>query len=481
MTQSNPNIIFILADDMGYGDLACQNAASKIPTPNLDRLASQGVRFTDAHAPSSVCTPSRYAILTGRYSWRTRLQGGVLWPWDPPLIEPERTTVAALLRDQGYRTACIGKWHLGWHWETKDGRAAYEGAEYGVLGRDHRYELGKNIDFSKPVTGGPVECGFDYYFGDDVPNFPPYTWFENDRLVDAPVEEKPEEMFGSPGAMAPGWSLEAVMPELTRRAVQYIEAADEQPFFLYFPLTAPHTPIVPIDEFKGMSEAGEYGDFVCEVDWTVGEVMAALDRKGIAENTLIIFTSDNGPENFAYRRIQEYGHYSMDGLRGLKRDVWEGGHRVPFVARWPGQIEAGRVCDEVICMSDFMATAAAISDASLSEDMGEDSYNILPALLDEAFDTPIREATVHHSIRGKFAIRKGRWVLIDAPSGDDNKEPDWFVDERGYVPHDHPGELFDLERDRIERFNCYAEYPEIVEELKILLERYKREGRSVSR
>ena len=281
--------------------------------------------------------------------------------------------------------------------------------------------------------------------------------------------------------MAPGWSLEAVMPALTQRAVQYIEAADDQPFFLYFPLTAPHTPIVPIDEFKGMSKAGDYGDFVCEVDWTVGEVMAALDRKGIAENTLIIFTSDNGPESFAYRRVQEYDHYSMDGLRGLKRDVWEGGHRVPFIASWPGQIEAGRVCDEVICLSDFMATAAAISGASLSEDMGEDSYNILPALLDETFDTPIREATVHHSIRGKFAIRKSRWVLIDAPSGDDNAEPDWFVEERGYVPHDHPGELFDLERDRIERFNCYADYPEIVEELETLLERYKREGRSVSR
>lgn len=480
MAQNEPNIIFILADDMGYGDLACQNPASKIPTPNLDRLAAQGVRFTDAHAPSSVCSPSRYAILTGRYAWRTRLKGGVLWPWDPPLIEPGRATVAALLRDQGYRTACIGKWHLGWHWQTKDGRRPNEGAEYGVLDRDQRYELGKHIDYEKPVTGGPIDCGFDYYFGDDVPNFPPYTWFENDRLLEVPTEEKPEGMFGLPGAMASKWSLEAVMPALTQRAVQYIEAADEQPFFLYFPLTAPHTPIVPTDGFKGMSRAGEYGDFVCEVDWTVGEVMAALDRKGIAENTLLIFTSDNGPENFAYKRIREYDHYSMDGLRGLKRDAWEGGHRVPFIVRWPERIAPGRVCDEVICLSDFTATAGAIAGVPLPADGTEDSYDILPALLNEPA-APIREATVHHSMRGKFAIRKGRWVLIDAPSGDDNAEPQWLKEERGYEPHDQPGELYDLQRDRIERFNCYAEYPEVVAELKALLEKYQREGRSVFR
>ena len=480
MAQNEPNIIFILADDMGYGDLACQNPASKIPTPNLDRLAAQGVRFTDAHAPSSVCSPSRYAILTGRYAWRTRLKGGVLWPWDPPLIEPGRTTVAALLRDQGYRTACIGKWHLGWHWQTKDGRLPNEGAEYGVLDRDQRHALGEHIDYEKPVTGGPIDCGFDYYFGDDVPNFPPYTWFENDRLLEVPTEEKPERMFGLPGAMASKWSLEAVMPALTQRAVHYIEAADEQPFFLYFPLTAPHTPIVPTDEFKGMSRAGEYGDFVCEVDWTVGEVMAALNRKGIAENTLLIFTSDNGPENFAYRRIRECDHYSMDGLRGLKRDAWEGGHRVPFIARWPERVAPGRVCDEVICLSDFTATAGAIAGAPLPADVAEDSYDLLPALLNEPA-VPIREATVHHSMRGKFAIRKGRWVLIDAPSGDDNAEPQWLKEERGYEPHDQPGELYDLQRDRIERFNCYAEYPEVVAELKALLEKYQREGRSVFR
>ncbi len=473
-----PNIIFILADDMGYGDMSCQNPDSKIPTPNLDRLAEQGRRFTDAHAPSSVCTPSRYAILTGRYAWRTRLKGGVLWPWDSALIEPERKTVADLLKDQGYRTACIGKWHLGWNWQSKDGRPADEGTEYGVIQKEIRHKLCNNIDFTKPMSGGPIDNGFETYFGDDVPNFPPYAWFEQNRIVTQPTKEKPDTMFGLSGPMAPGWKLENVMPTLTQRAVEYIHNTDNTPFFLYFPLTAPHTPIVPTDEYKGKSQAGDYGDYVCQVDGTVGEMMNALEEKGIANNTLLIFTSDNGPENFAYKAIQEYGHYSMDGLRGLKRDTWEGGHRVPFIARWPNHIPANTLNHETICLADFMATAAAITNTSLPDEMGEDSYNILPALRGDEYSSPLREATVHHSIRGKFAIRKGHHVFIDAPSGDDNTEPDWFKQERGYEPHDHPGELYDLSQDRIERHNLYAQYPEIVDELKTLLERYKSSGRS---
>ena len=328
-----PNIIYILADDMGYGDMKCNNPDCRIPTPNLDGLAARGTRFTDAHATSSVCTPSRYSILTGRYCWRTRLKSGVLSPWDPALIEPGRLTVAELLRHNGYSTACIGKWHLGWNWQTKNEEPANKGAAYGVYDADVRYELGKNIDYTKPMQGGPIDCGFDYYFGDDVPNFPPYTWFEMDRLVTQPTEDKPADIFGHPGAMAQGWKLEAVVPQLTRRAVQYIEHAGKEPFFLYFALTAPHTPIVPAPEFQGRSGAGAYGDYVCEVDWCVGEVMSALERAGIASKTLVIFTSDNGPENSAYERIREHGHYSMAHLRGLKRDTWEGGHRVPFIAR----------------------------------------------------------------------------------------------------------------------------------------------------
>ena len=475
---NKPNIIFILADDMGYGDMSCQNPNSKIPTPNLDKLASQGRRFTDAHASSSVCTPSRYAILTGRYAWRTRLKKGVLWPWDPALIEPERTTVADMLREQGYQTACIGKWHLGWNWQTKDGRPANEGVAYGVIERDIRKQLNDNIDFTKPMSGGPIDNGFDTYFGEDVPNFPPYTWFEQNRIITQPTHEKPDTMFGLSGPMAPNWSLEAVMPTLTQRAVDYIHNTNETPFFLYFPLTAPHTPIVPTDDFKGKSQAGDYGDFVCEVDWTVGQVMNALEQKGIADNTLIIFTSDNGPEHFAYQAIQDYGHYSMDGLRGLKRDTWEGGHRVPFIARWPNHIPANTTSDETICLIDFMATTAAITHAPLSHDMAEDSHNILPALTDDSHPSPIREATVHHSAQGKFAIRKNNHVFIDAPTGDDNNEPDWFKKERGYTPHNHPGELYDLSQDRIERHNLYADHPDLVAELKALLKTYKESGRS---
>jgi arylsulfatase A-like enzyme len=456
--------------------MRCNVPASKIPTPNLDRLAAQGMRFTDAHASSSVCTPTRYSVLTGRCCWRTRLKKGVLWPWDPALIEPDRLTVAALLRENGYRTACIGKWHLGWNWETLDGEPPDVGCGYGVYDRERRYALGKNIDYGRPMRGGPIDCGFDVYFGEDVPNFPPYTWFEQDRLIAQPTEEKPPEMFGHPGAMAPGWQLEAVMPELTRRAVRYIEESGDNPFFLYFPLTAPHTPIVPVEAFLGMSGAGAYGDYVCEVDWCVGQVMDALEHRGIADDTLLIFTSDNGPENTAYERIREHGHYSMAHLRGLKRDTWEGGHRVPFIARWPGVLPRGSECDQLVVLVDWMATCAHLVDACLPQDAGEDSVSILPLLRGERPDTPVRSFAVHHSGSGKFAIRVGEWVFIDAPSGDDNREPQWFKDERGYVLHPYPGELFNLGEDITERRNLYGEYPQVVAELSKLLTEAKQGG-----
>jgi arylsulfatase A-like enzyme len=470
-----PNIVFILADDFGYGDLGCQNPDSKIPTPHLDRLARQGVRFTDAHSPSSVCSPTRYGILTGRYAWRSRLRESVLWPWDPPLIEADRLTLPALLKQQGYATACIGKWHLGWNWTF---------VQDVDKSRDQAIPVDA-VDWSQPLTGGPRACGFDYYFGDDVPNFPPYTFIENERLLAAPTEQKPASMFGNAGPMAPGWKLEEVMPAITAKAVEWIDQSAKktpaQPFFLYFPLTAPHTPIAPADEFKGKSQAGEYGDFVVEVDWAVGEVLQALERNGLAENTLVVFTSDNGPENFAYQRIRDHQHASMGDWRGLKRDTWEGGHRVPFLARWPEHIAPGSSSDEVLCLTDFMATTAAITGAPLPDTAGEDSYNMLPALLGEPRSEPIREATVHHSYSGRFALRRRDWVLIDAPTGDDNREPDWRKKERGYESHDEPGELFNLAEDPMERNNLYGEHPELVAELKALLEKYKQEGRSVRR
>ncbi|GMV82022.1 MAG: arylsulfatase [Planctomycetota bacterium] len=466
-----PNVVYILADDLGYGDLGCYNPDSKIPTPNLDRLAAQGLRFTDAHAPSSVCTPSRYSILTGRYCWRTRLKQGVLWPWDPALIEPDRTTVASFLRARGYRTACIGKWHLGWDWPTLDGRPAADGVGYGVMEVAKRHALSRNIDFTRPLRGGPVDCGFERYFGQDVPNFPPYAWIDQDRLTAPPNQEKPDGMFGLPGPMAPGWELEAVMPEITRRAVEYLEAAGPDPFFLFLPLTAPHTPIVPLERFKGLSGAGPYGDFVCEVDWCVGEIMDALERKGLAGNTLLIVTSDNGPEHSAYPRALEHRHYSMHGWRGLKRDTWEGGHRVPLLARWPGVAPSGKVCARLASLGDLLATCADLLGEALPAGAGEDSVSILPLL--RGADAEVRGFAVHHSASGKFALRRGEWVFIDAPSGDDNREPDWLKAERGYSAHGHPGELFNLAEDPAERCNRYAERPDLVRELSAQLEQIK--------
>ena len=475
-----PNIVYILADDLGYGDLGCYNADSKIPTPNLDRLAGEGMRFTDAHAPTSVCTPTRYALLTGRYSWRTRLQRGVLALWAKPLIAPERLTVASLLQQHGYATACIGKWHLGWDWPVKDGKPPGDSAD-GL----------SNLDLARPIANGPTTRGFDYYFGMDVPNHPPYCFIENDRTLGIPTLRDTGRAggFNHSGPMLPDWKQENILPGLTRRAVSWVEesAKSGKPFFLYLPLTSPHFPVVPSPEFKGKSKAGDYGDFVFQTDWTVGQVLDALERAGVADNTLVIFTSDNGPEITGevnpgtYDRVQQSGHRSSGALRGAKRDAWESGHRVPFIARWPVQIKAGAVSDETMCHVDFMATVAALLGAKLPDHAAEDSVNVLPVLLGATRSAPAREATVHHSAQGKFALRKGDWVLIDAPTGDDNGprgEPQWLKAERGYFPHDQPGELFNLREDPAQRHNRYAEKPQVVSELKALLEKYKTEGRS---
>lgn len=477
---TKPNLIFILADDLGYGDVGCYNKDSKIPTPNLDRLAGEGMRFTDAHAAASVCTPSRYAILTGRYSWRTRLQRGVLGLRGKPLIAPDRLTVASLLQQHGYATACIGKWHLGWDWPVKDGKPPASGKD-GL----------SNVDFEKPVADGPTTRGFDYYFGTDVPNYPPYCFIENDRTAGIPSLRDAGRAggFNIPGPMLPDWKLVNILPELTRRAVKWVEASAKagKPFFLYLPLTSPHFPVVPAPEFKGKSKVGDYGDYVFQTDWTVGQVLAALQRTGVAENTLVIFTSDNGPEITgevnpgAYDRAHQFRHYSMGVLRGAKRDTWEGGHREPFLVRWPGKIKPGTVCSETVCNVDFMATVAALLGAQLPPNAGEDSFNLLPVLLGEKHAQPVRPATVHHSGSGRFAIRQGDWVLIDAPTGDDNGahgEPQWFKDQRGYTRDNLPGELFNVHDDVSERRNQFAEHPEVVRELKELLEKYKRDGRS---
>lgn len=474
-----PNIVYILADDLGYGDLGCYNPGSKIPTPHLDRLATEGMRFTDAHSPSSVCSPTRYALLTGRYAWRTRLQRNVLGPWEKPLIAKDRPTVGSLLQQHGYVTACIGKWHLGQSYTTTDGKPPRVDAKTSMT----------NIDFTQPIPDGPISRGFDHYFGTIVPNYPPYCFIENDRTVGVPTIPMTGANFNIPGPTVAGWKLEGILPQLTQHAVHRIEETtqSQKPFFLYLPLTSPHYPVVPSSEFNGKSSAGAYGDFVHQTDWTVGQVLDAIERCGVAGNTLVIFTSDNGSEITgevkpgAYDRIKQYDHRSSGNLRGAKRDAWEGGHRVPFIARWPGKIPPGSTCDETICHVDLMATVAAMMSVKLPDNAAEDSVNILPLLLDQPHQTPTREATIHHSARGKFAIRKGDWVFINAPTGDDNGtngEPNWLKEERSYTQHSHPGELFNLREDLAQRNNRYADMPELVTELKALLDKYIRDGRS---
>ncbi len=476
-----PNIVYILADDMGYGDMHANNPRSLIPTPNLDRLSARGMRFTDAHAGHSVCTPSRYNILTGRCTWRSRLKHGIVWEWDGALIEPDHPTVAGLLGQNGYRTACIGKWHLGWDWPTKDGTHPNDTLDFGVWEQPKRFAFRDNIVYDGRIAGGPVDRGFDSYFGVDVPNFSPYTWFVDDHLDPPPDRMKPDEMYGNPGYAVAGWRLEEMMPEFTRRAVTIIEEQAESgtPFFLYFPLTAPHSPVVPNAEFKGLSGIGNYGDFICEVDWTVGQVMDALGRTGQADNTLLIFTSDNGPEarvgddEGAYDRARRTGHYSMNGLRGIKTDAWEGGHREPFVAAWPAVIPAGTQCDQLVGLGDLMATCADILDVELPDNAGEDSVSMLPLLKGET-ERPTRDHIVLESANGIFAIRSGDWVFIDAPSGNDNREePEWFRNERGVRPHGCRGELFNLRHDPGECVNRCDDRPDVVEELKARLEAEK--------
>ena len=458
---------------MGYGDLACQNPQSKIPTPNLDRLAAEGRRFTDAHAPTSVCTPTRYAILTGRYCWRSRLKAGVLWAWDRPLIEPDRLTLPKMLKRHGYATACVGKWHLGWDWPTTDGKPA-----------DKKHH-GANVDFTRPIAGGPLTRGFDYYFGTAVPNFPPYCFIENDRTVGIPTVPKPKGMFGVPGPMLEGWDLVKILPGLTDKAVGWIDArakeSPRRPLFLYFPLTAPHTPIAPAPEFRGKSKAGAYGDFVHQVDWTVGQVMAALERNGLAADTLLIFTSDNGSPcrdgtnmNGPIHSVNRYGHHPSGILRGIKSDAWDGGHRVPYLARWPGRIPAGTTCDETVAHVDLMATVAAVLGEKLPDRARQDSYNILPALEGKKLDRPIREAVVHHSGGGMFAIRQGPWKLILGLGSGGFSRPGRIKPK----PGGPAGQLYNLADDPSEKNNLYQGHPEIVQRLSALLKKYQQDGRS---
>lgn len=483
-SSRTPNIVIIYADDMGYGDLGIQNPESKIPTPNLDQLAREGLRFTDGHSSSGICTPSRFALLTGQYHWRR--MHGIVNSFDPPVFKPEDLTMAEMLQEKGYATACIGKWHLGWDWPIVNG----PGEEVrDKKGRVRQVYTATDIDWSQPIQGGPLDQGFEYYYGDDVPNFPPYAWIENEHVVEVPTHpltETPATAEGRwearPGPMVDGWQLDAVMPAITRKAVEWIDQqkGNDKPFFLYFPMTSPHAPIVPAKEFQGKSRAGGYGDFMVQTDWSAGQILEALERNGFGENTVVIFSSDNGPEHYAYDRIRNFVHYSMGELRGLKRDLWEGGHRVPFIIRWPGVIKPGRVSDETVSQVDLMATIATILDYPLPRVAGVDSYNLLPLLKGEDYNTPLREATVQNTFSDGYAIRKGDWLLITAPTGGVTKVPDWFNELRGYPQNSLPGELYHLGQDISQKHNLYHEHPEIVKELKELLTQYQQEGRSIA-
>jgi len=466
-----PNLIYILADDMGYGDLSCLNPESKWRTPHLDRLAAGGMCFTDAHSSSAVCTPSRYSILTGRYNWRSTLKHGVTWGYSPHLIEDGRMTVASLLRQRGYHTAAIGKWHLGWDWAK------------------NRPEP-DNVDYDKPIRSGPCSFGFDDFFGISASlDMPPYVYVENDRVTampdrqdpgcDLPGKRLPGDVgfrFWRPGPCAPDFRHEEVLPTLTRRAEEFIATQSAaQPFFLYFSLPAPHTPILPTAEFQGRSGANPYGDFCLMVDNVVGRVMAAVERAGLTDDTLIIFTSDNGCSPSAdFPGLAKLGHHPSYLFRGHKADIYDGGHRIPLLIRWPARIPAGRACEDTVCLVDLLATMAEVAGVAVPDEAGEDSVSNLPLWLEQPGAAPVREATVHHSIDGSFAIRQGRWKLeLCAGSGG------WSWPRPGAECEGLPPlQLYDLHADVGERRNVQEQNPEVVAHLTALLARYVRTGRS---
>lgn len=472
--ESKPNIVFILADDLGYGDVQCYNPSSgKIPTPNLDRLAAEGMRFTDAHSASSVCTPTRYSVLTGRYAWRTQLQSGVLGGFSPALIAPDRMTVASLLKANGYQTAGIGKWHLGMTWPTRD-NSRFDGQIQDQ--KQHGRQLAQ-VDWTAPIRNGPITLGFDYFYGIAASlDMPPFVFLENDRVTAIPTTEK---KWLRAGPAAADFEADEVMPELTRKATSWIEqrAAARKPFFLYLAYSAPHTPILPTKEWQGKSGLNSaYADFVMQTDDAVGELLAVLQRLGVATNTLVIFTSDNGCSPSAgFGELKAKGHNPSGPWRGHKADIWEGGHRVPFIARWPGQVKAGTTSDETICLGDLLATSAALVGAELPANAGEDSVNILPALLGEKRPRPLREATVHHSIDGRFAIRQGPWKLALCPGSGGWSAP---ADKAAATEGLPDIQLYNLAEDPGETNNVQAAQPEIVARLTTLLEQHVATGRS---
>lgn len=449
--RPRPNIVVILCDDLGYGDVSSYNAAAKLRTPRIDKLASEGVRFTDAHSPSSVCTPTRYGLLTGRYCWRSALKRGVLNGESPSLIESGRSTIASVAKQNGYRTGCFGKWHLG-------------------LGTNAR------TNYAAELNPSPLDFGFDEFFG--IPaslDMPPYLWVQNRRAVELPTStiadngEVKRGPFWRGGPIAPGFKMDDVVPEITNRACRFIRDNAGQPFLAYVPIPAPHTPWVPARTFRGKSAAGLYGDFVEQTDSSIGAILDQLEQSGAANNTLVIVTSDNGAPWEKRDSDEAAGHWANANWRGQKADIYEAGHRIPLLVRWPGVAKAGAVSNQLVCLTDIFATLADAQFTPLGPKMAEDSFTFRPAL---AGKSSAREAIVHHSSQGLFSIRKGPWKLVLGRGSGGFTEPA-KIDPK---PGEPEGELYNLANDPQERQNLYSLQPGQVARLRGLLQQYELQG-----
>ncbi|HAY35811.1 MAG TPA: arylsulfatase [Bacteroidetes bacterium] len=480
LADSKPNIVYILADDMGYGDVQCLNPErGKIKTPHMDQLAAEGMIFTDAHTTSSVCTPTRYGIITGRYNWRTKLQKGVLNGYGLPLIPTTRMTVPSFLSDNGYTTAMIGKWHLGLEIATVDGKPARaaggirEKLNTGVFPTEQL----SNIDWQGTIQGGPVDLGFDSWFGITASlDFPPYVWIRDRNWGGEGTHVK---AFKRPGPATEDFEAIDVLDKLAAETVQYIsEYQSDKPFFIYMPLPSPHTPIVPSNKWQGKSGIGSYGDFMMQTDDIVGQVVQALDSKGISENTILIVTSDNGCSKAAnFKNLEGHGHFASAQYRGSKADLWEGGHRVPFLVKWPKVIKPGSVSDELTCQTDLLATCAELVGKELTVTAGEDSESILPIFKGETVEFS-RKGIVNHSVSGHFAYRQGKWKLLLAKgSGGWTLPSEKTMSKVADAPK---GQLYDLEADPSEQNNLYLKNPEVVETLMAQLEADVANGRSTA-
>ncbi|BAX78816.1 sulfatase family protein [Labilibaculum antarcticum] len=471
---NKPNIIYVLADDLGYGDVQCFNAEGKIPTPNMDGMAANGVMFTDAHTSSAVCTPTRYGILTGRYNWRSRLKESVLGGYSKSLIKPDRVTVAQMLKTQGYATAYIGKWHLGWDWAIEN--------EDSNLNLDTPKARPK-VDFSAPIKNGPSTHGFDYSFGFcGSLDMPPYVFVENDMPTMVPTKttfSNDKKGVWRKGLTADDFVHANILQDLTNRAIDYIEkkANGESPFFLYFPLPAPHTPILPTAEFLGKSKTNEYGDFVMQVDDVLRQIRETLKNQGISENTILVFTSDNGCSPKAdFKELAEVGHDPSYVFRGMKSDIFEGGHHVPFIVEWPNKALKNASSDKTICTTDFFATCAELTNYQTTDIEAEDSYSMLSLITGEN-GKDIREYIIYHSIDGAFSIKKGDWKLCTtAGSGG------WSYPRKRDVKKENLNlpsmQLYNIKEDVAETNNLINTNPEKAAELKAALKKIILDGRS---